>query len=110
VLASGTPATFFNNRYTFQNIAVGTNPNDVRNNYRIQPYHRLDLAATLQGRRRPGKRKEDNWVFSVYNAYARKNPFSEYYRANPENIIQTQAIRYSVFATIIPSVTYNFKL
>lgn len=110
VLASGTPATFFTNSYRLQNIAVGTNPDDVRNNYRIQPYHRLDLAATLQGRRRPGKRKEDNWVFSVYNAYAHKNPFSEYYRANPENIAQTQAIRYSVFATIIPSVTYNFKL
>lgn len=109
VLASGTPATFFSNRYTFQNIAVGTNPDDVRNNYRIQPYHRLDLAATLQGRKKPGKRKEDNWVFSVYNAYARKNPFSEYYRANPENVFQTQAIRYSVFATVIPSVTYNFK-
>ena len=107
--ATGTPATFFSNRYNFQNIAVGNNPNDVRNNYRIQPYHRLDLAATLQGRKKPGKRKEDNWVFSVYNAYGRKNPFSEYYQANPENVLQTQAIRYSVFATVIPSVTYNFK-
>jgi CarboxypepD_reg-like domain/TonB-dependent Receptor Plug Domain len=109
VLASGTPATFFGNRFDFQGVAVGQNPDDVRNNYRIQPYHRLDLAATLQGRKRPGKKKEDNWVFSVYNAYARRNPFSEYYRPNPENTAQTQAIRYSVFATIIPSVTYNFK-
>ncbi len=109
VLTSGTPATFFNNRFTFQDIAVGTNPDDARNNYRIRPYHRLDLSATLQGRKRPGKRKEDNWVFSVYNVYARRNPFSEYFRANPANIAQTQAIRYSVFATIIPSVTYNFK-
>jgi hypothetical protein len=109
VLASGTPATFFGNRFDFQGVAVGQNPADIRNNYRIQPYHRLDLAATLQGRKRPGKKKEDNWVFSVYNAYARRNPFSEYYRPNPENTAQTQAIRYSVFATIIPSVTYNFK-
>ncbi|MEZ0486016.1 TonB-dependent receptor [Fibrella aquatica] len=107
--ATGTPATFFTNQYRFQNIAVGTNPSDVRNNYRIRPYHRLDLAATLQGRRKPGRRNEDSWVFSVYNVYGRKNPFSEYYQANPENIIQTQAIRYSVFATVIPSVTYNFK-
>ncbi|MEZ0611042.1 carboxypeptidase-like regulatory domain-containing protein [Fibrella sp. WM1] len=109
VLASGTPATFFGNRFDFQDVAAGTNPENVRNNYRIQPYHRLDLAATLQGRKRPGKKKEDNWVFSVYNVYARKNPFSEYYRPNPDNIAQTQAIRYSVFATLIPSATYNFK-
>ena len=107
--ATGTPATFFSNRFDFENIAVGTNAENVRNNYRIQPYHRLDLAATLQGRKRPGKKKEDSWVFSVYNVYARKNPFSEYYRPNPENLAQTQAVRYSVFATIIPSVTYNFK-
>lgn len=109
VLTSGTPATFFGNRFDFQDVAAGNNPENVRNNYRIQPYHRLDLAATLQGRKRPGKKKDDNWVFSVYNVYARKNPFSEFYRPNPDNIAQTQAIRYSVFATLIPSVTYNFK-
>lgn len=110
VYASGTPATFFGNRYEFQGIAVGQNPDDTRNNYRIQPYHRLDLSATLQGKKKPGKLRDDNWVFSVYNVYARKNPFSEYFRPNPENLSQTQAIRYSVFATLIPSVTYNVKL
>jgi len=108
-LASGTPATFPTNRFEYQGYVVPQNFGNTRNNYRIPPYHRLDLAATLQGRRRPSKRKEDNWVFSVYNVYARKNPFSVYFRQNEDNPRVTEAVRYSVFATLIPSVTYNFK-
>ena len=106
-LASGTPATFPTNRFEFQGYVPYVV--DGRNNYRIPVYDRLDLAATLQGRKRPGKRKEDNWVFSVYNAYARKNAFSVYFQPSADNARVTQAIKYSVFATIIPSVTYNFK-
>ncbi len=105
--ASGTPATFPTSRFEYE----GYTPNTVdgRNNYRIPPYHRLDLAATLQGRKRPGKRKEDNWVFSVYNVYAHKNPFSVFFRPSSTDPRVTEAVRYSVFASAIPSVTYNFK-
>jgi hypothetical protein len=106
-LASGTPATFPTNRFQYEGYVTPIIAG--RNNYRIPPYHRLDLAATLQGRKRTGKRKDDNWVFSVYNVYARKNPFSVFFQPNADNPVVTQAIRYSVFATAIPSVTYNFK-
>ncbi|GAB3540165.1 TonB-dependent receptor [Spirosoma fluminis] len=106
-LASGTPATFPTNRFEYGGF-VGQVING-RNNYRIPAYHRLDLAATLQGRRRPGKRKDDNWVFSVYNVYARKNPFSVFFQPNTDSPRVTEAIRYSIFATVIPSITYNFK-
>ncbi|MBC8155611.1 MAG: carboxypeptidase-like regulatory domain-containing protein [Bacteroidetes bacterium] len=127
-LNSGTPATFPTNRFEYQGFPVPQNFGNVRNNYRIPVYHRLDLAMTLKGRQRVGKKKDDSWVFSVYNTYARQNPFSIYYRqepsveittANPNNPADvktelftsrnTQAVRYSVFATVIPSVTYNFK-
>ncbi|AQG81743.1 TonB-dependent receptor [Spirosoma montaniterrae] len=126
-LASGTPATFPTNRFEFGGFVVPQNAENARNNYRIPAYHRLDLAATLQGRRRPSKRKEDNWVFSVYNVYGRKNPFSVFFRqVEPSQATvfdqladryvttvtqstRTEAVRYSVFATLIPSVTYNFK-
>ena len=106
-LASGTPGTFPTNRFEYEGY-VGQVING-RNNYRIPAYHRLDVAATLQGRKRPGKRKDDNWVFSVYNVYARKNPFSVYFQPNADNSRITEAVKYSVFATLIPSVTYNFK-
>ncbi|MFD2932199.1 TonB-dependent receptor [Spirosoma flavum] len=108
-LASGTPGTFPTNRFEYAGYVVPLNTDNSRNNYRIPAYHRLDLAATLQGRKRPGKKKVDNWVFSVYNVYARKNAFSVYFQPNADNSRVTEAIRYSVFATLIPSVTYNFK-
>ncbi len=106
-LASGTPATFPSGKFEYQGFADGYFQG--RNNYRIPVYDRLDVAATLKGKQRVGKRKEDNWVFSIYNVYARKNPFSVYFRPDPDHPLVTQAVRYSVFATLIPSVTYNFK-
>lgn len=106
-LASGTPATFPTSRFEYDGVVPYTV--NGRNNYRIPAYHRLDLAATLQGRKRQGKRKDDNWVFSVYNVYARKNAFSVFFQPSETNARVTEAIRYSVFATAIPSVTYNFK-
>lgn len=127
VLSSGTPATFPTNRFEYQDYVVPHNAENVRNNYRIPVYHRLDVAATLKGKQRPGKRKQDSWVFSVYNLYGRKNPFSVFFRQEPATYVDvprstelgdtrrlnvtnnTQAVRYSVFATVIPSVTYNFK-
>ncbi len=127
VVSSGTPATFPTNRFDYQGYVVPHNSENSRNNYRIPVYHRLDFAATLKGKVRPGKKKEDSWVFSVYNLYARKNPFSVFFRQEPPTYVDvprstelgdtrrlnvtnnTQAVRYSVFATVIPSVTYNFK-
>ena len=56
-LASGTPGTFPTNRFEYEGIVVPQNYGNTRNNYRIPAYHRLDLAATLQGRKRPGSEK-----------------------------------------------------
>jgi CarboxypepD_reg-like domain/TonB-dependent Receptor Plug Domain len=124
-LASGTPATFPTSRFEYNGQVVPQNTDYARNNYRIPMYHRLDLALTIVGKRKPGRRNQDNWVFSVYNVYARQNPFSVFFRQGTQDITltgpdgtkygetinsnSTEAVRYSVFANIIPSVTYNFK-
>lgn len=42
-----------------------------RNNYRLPPSHRLNLAVNLH---RPCKRGESIWSFSIYNVYCRLNP------------------------------------
>ncbi|MEO1627125.1 MAG: hypothetical protein AAFV25_18375, partial [Bacteroidota bacterium] len=85
-----------------------------RNNVRIPVYHRLDVSATLEGKKREGKRWRGNWVFSIYNLYSRRNPFSIYFQQQeirPPNgdPIQTEAIRLSVVGNFIPSIAYNFK-
>jgi len=117
-ITSGTPATFPTNGYSWGGISLGNNYNNVRNNNRIPAYHRLDLAATLKARKKLFGIGEGEWVFSIYNVYNRRNSFSVYTRQNDDkptvsdraqNMLRTEAVRYSVIGSLIPSVTYNFK-
>lgn len=107
--SSGTPASFPTNKFTWQGIALPQNYTDERNTYRIPASHRLDISATKKNKHALFKKGESEWVFSVYNVYNRKNPFSVYVRQNEDNPAVTEAVKYSVFASILPSVTYNFK-
>jgi len=114
VLNSGTPATFPTSRFEQQGFIIPNNSNRTRNNLRIPVYHRLDLSATLQNKQKEGKRWKSFWVFSIYNVYARRNPFSIYFQqqeVRPTNgdPIQTEAIRLSVVGNFIPSIAYNFS-
>jgi hypothetical protein len=109
--STGVATTFPNSRYEYQGIIVPHNSNESRNNYRVPAYHRLDLAATLRNKVKPNRRFSSEWVFSVYNVYGRRNAYSVYFRQNaddPSNV-KTEAVRLSVFGSILPSVTYNFK-
>jgi hypothetical protein len=110
---TGTPATFPTNRIEVQGYVIPHNSTEARNNVRIPWYHRVDISATLKGKKvkRNGKprKNEDYWVFSVYNVYNRRNPFSIYFRETPNAPGQTEAVRFSVIGSFIPSVSYNFK-
>lgn len=109
VFTSGTPATYPTNRFEFNGWALPYNYTNVRNNNRIGAYHRLDLSATLKLQKKLFKTGEQEMVFSVYNAYNRRNPFSVFGRINEENPLKTEAVRYAVMGSIIPAITYNFK-
>jgi len=77
-----------------------------RNGYRMPPYNRLDASATLQGKKRG--RFDHDWTFSIYNLYARENPYFVQFQTDPNDPQKTQAVQYALFR-LIPSVTYNFK-
>jgi hypothetical protein len=77
-----------------------------RNGYRMPSYHRLDFAATLQGKKR--KKWEGSWTFSLYNVYGRENAYSIRFQDDPNDTSKTQAQQTSLFRWV-PSVTYNFK-
>lgn len=106
---TGTPATFPTNRFEWGGWALPQNVNDSRNAARIPAYHRLDLGATLKSKKKLFGIGQGEWVFSVYNAYNRRNPFSMYVRQNEDNNLKTEAVRYAVIGSVIPAVTYNFK-
>jgi len=77
-----------------------------RNGYRMPAYHRMDVAATLQGKKK--RKSESSWTFSVYNLYGRENAYSIVFQNDPDDLSKTQALQYALFR-FIPSVTYNFK-
>jgi outer membrane receptor protein involved in Fe transport len=104
-LQSGRPVTYPNGYFDFAGIPI---PNyATRNENRLPAYHHLDLAATYTPK--PDKKKgwQGEWVFSIYNAYARRNAASILFGAN-EDTGANEAVRLSIFG-IIPSVSYNFK-
>jgi hypothetical protein len=105
---TGRPVTFPVGRAEVDNN-IFVPVNSVRNSTRIPDFHRLDLSANYTPRKKEGRKWESSWSFGVYNAYARRNPFSVFFRNDPDNPAVNQAVRLAIFGTIIPSVTYNFK-
>jgi hypothetical protein len=122
IYATGQAVTLPVNRYFIEGRLVSEYTD--RNGYRMVPFHRLDLAATLYNKETrtvldptTGETKEvprkwrSNWTFGVYNAYNRANPFFIYFDAsgNPgAGTFQVVAKQVSLFS-ILPSVTWNFE-
>ncbi|WP_347159913.1 TonB-dependent receptor [Pontibacter chitinilyticus] len=79
-----------------------------RNGYRLPDYHRLDLSATYEKPKNEFRKYSSSWTLSIYNAYARKNAFSVYFRESENDATKTEAVKTYLFG-IIPSVTYNFN-
>jgi hypothetical protein len=121
VYSTGMAVSFPTGRTVIAGQSIPVYDDNRRNANRMPPYHRLDLSATLNGRKRPGRKWQGSWVFSVYNVYARKNPFTitfqEVYNNDPtftpesgEAVESSRpgAVKLYLFS-IIPSVTYNFQ-
>ncbi|SFE85578.1 TonB-dependent receptor [Thermoflexibacter ruber] len=110
VLQSGTPVTFPTSRVQVQDYVIPYNVEATRNNFRVPTYHRLDFSVTkINRKKKPNQRWESNWVFSVYNAYNRRNPFTIYFRRNQDVPLNTEAVRLAIIGSIVPAVSYNFK-
>lgn len=80
-----------------------------RDNYRMEPYHRLDIGATYLLHK--GKKWEHSLNVSVYNVYSRQNPFFVFFDLKSDaatNSVQFTGKQISLFP-IIPSITWNFK-
>ncbi|MEE9364886.1 MAG: TonB-dependent receptor [Cellulophaga sp.] len=118
------------NNYTLPNLQRLNTPNDFpilnpnsyytdttegfsisRNNFRGETSHRLDLGVQFHKKKK--NNKERIWAFSIYNAYARQNPFyysldSSYDKNAIPETEDKELIRTSVLM-LIPSFSYTFK-
>jgi hypothetical protein len=115
---SGTPTTFPTSRYVVQGYLTPHNAFENRNNIRIPSFHRLDLSLTWYGKKynRKGelRKNDDYFVFSIYNAYARRNPFSIYFTQGSERSpagqpIDSKAMQVSIIGSVLPAISYNFS-
>lgn len=109
VYLTGVPGTFPNSKIQVQNLNIPYNTDGIRNNYRITPYHRLDLGMTYNFKKNDRRKYKQNIVVSVYNAYNRRNAFSIYFRTKAGEPNQTEAVRFSIIGSFIPAITYNFN-
>ena len=105
IYQTGQPTNFPIGQFEFQGIVIPTY--GFRNQQRLPDFHRIDVSATLTPKNSKNRKWQSEWVFSIYNLYARQNAASINFRQNTETRVN-EAVRTSIFG-IIPSVTYNFK-
>lgn len=106
VYQTGRPVTYPNGQYEYEGLSIASF--DERNANRLPAYHRLDLSATFTPTKNKNRRWQSEWVFGVYNAYARRNAASVSFTQDFDTGIN-EARRLSIFGSFIPSITYNFK-
>ena len=109
VFGTGNAATLPQRFYIVEGIL--TQEYSKINEYRLPSYHRLDLSAILTPKKNLRRKWKSEWVFSVYNAYSRKNPYFIYFdqTGSPFNgTLEIQAKQVSLFP-IIPAITWNVK-
>lgn len=105
VFQTGLPVTFPNGQYVYNGLSIPSF--ESRNASRLPSYHRLDISAIYNPKPNSTKRWKGQWVFSIYNAYNRRNAASINFRQD-RNTGQNEAVRLAIFGAI-PSITYNFK-
>ncbi len=108
VFKSGNAMTIPLSRYILQGNVVNTY--SQKNSYRIEPYHRMDISFNYLIKKT--EKIEQNLNFSVYNVYARQNPFYIYFETTGDLskfAIQTKAKQVSLF-TILPSISWKVVL
>lgn len=105
IYQTGRPTTYPNGQYIYNNEVIPIY--EARNSSRLPAFHRMDLSATWTPKPDSKKRWQGEWVFSLYNAYGRKNAASISFAENTDTGVN-EATRLSIFGRI-PAITYNFK-
>lgn len=77
-----------------------------RNQYRIPDYFRTDLAINIEGNHKIKKLAHSYWSLSTYNLTGRRNAYSVFFTS--ENGI-VKGYKLSIFGSVIPTLSYNFK-
>lgn len=102
---TGKPVTYPVSVYYYNGLPVLDY--SQRNAYRIPDYMRTDLSVTIEGNLKKQKFMHSSFIFSLYNAFGRENPYSVYYKVEDGFI---RSYMYSVIGVPIFTATWLFKL
>jgi hypothetical protein len=105
IYGTGNAVTYPTGKYNVGGLT--TYSYSERNGYRLPSSNRLDIGATLEGREH--KKYHSSWTFGIYNVYAHRDPYIITFRDSKTVPGTTEAVETSIFATRIPSITWNFK-
>lgn len=117
IYMTGAPITTPTAFYYYENYQVPVY--FKRNNDRLPDYHRLDLSLNWDLKKKEG-RFDHELIFSVYNAYGRKNPVALHFN-KIENDAGNLVVPYNYYEqpdlvptmfylyTIVPSLAYHFS-
>jgi len=105
IYGTGNAVTYPTGKYNIGGLT--TFSYSERNGYRLPSSNRLDIGATLEGKEH--KKYHSSWTFGIYNVYAHRDPYTITFRDSKTVPNTTEAVETSIFATRIPSVTWNFK-
>lgn len=101
---TGRPISIPLSGYYFEGTAVSNF--SERNQFRVKDYHRLDIGFVMEGNHKRKKLGDGTWVLAFYNVYARRNPYSVYYKPSATGTLRPYQL--SIIGTILPSLSYNF--
>lgn len=111
---TGRPYTIANGTFEIEDVTVPIFLE--RNNARLPKYHRLDFSWNVHfAKSKEHKRWNNDWTFTIYNFYGRKNPFSNYYAQRNGEFNEVfgdnplGSYELLVSNSPIVSITYNFK-
>jgi TonB dependent receptor/CarboxypepD_reg-like domain/TonB-dependent Receptor Plug Domain len=100
---TGRPVTFPDAQYYFGSTTVLDYSN--RNKQRLPDFHRIDFSLSKDSRRNKDQKRYVITNFSLYNLYARRNPYSVFYK---QYLGTAKAYRLAVLGTVVPSLTLTF--
>ncbi len=107
--STGRPITLPTGQYEYQFYK----PSYIseRNGYLLPAFHRLDFSAVLTPLKNKQRHMQTKWVFAIYNAYNRQNPFTIFARDKEVNNVSMgdkEFVMIYLFP-IVPSVTFNMS-
>ena len=122
VFGTGNAVTLANSNYqiSYPNIGIPSSVEDEifgrgienvdffeeRNNFRMKPYHRMDIGIEISKQKKLYKR---TWSFGAYNLYNNRNPFFIFVDSEFTNGTRKNVLKQASLFPVLPYFAWRFE-